>query len=234
MMTIRRSQDRGYFENNWLKSFHSFSFGEYFDRQHMSFRDLRVINHDIIAPSSGFGTHPHRDMEILTYVLRGRVEHGDSMGNREVVTAGEVQLMSAGTGVAHSEHNPDAKEPLELLQIWILPAQVGLKPSYEQKRFSVDDKRNKLKLLVSPERQEGSLKIHQDVKVYGSWLEPQREVSYDIPAGRAAWLQVALGKIQVNGEILSKGDGASIQPGTENQLKIRAIEDSDFVLFDLK
>lgn len=231
-MQLRTSNERGYFENSWLKSFHSFSFADYYDPKHMHFRDLRVINHDFIAPQAGFPTHPHRDMEIMTYVLKGRVAHQDSMGNKAFVNAGEIQVMSAGTGVAHSEFNPDASE-LELLQIWIVPEVGGLKPSYFQKSF-VEERKNKMALLVSPKGEQGSLTIHQDVKVYGSLLDEGRTLEFQVPEGRHVWLQLAGGQLEINGQTLNKGDGIAYDSADQRSLKIKSqAPATDFVLFDL-
>lgn len=232
-METRKSAERGYFENNWLKSFHSFSFGEYYDREHMHFRDLRVINHDFIAAGAGFPTHPHRDMEIMTYILKGTVEHRDSMGTKAQILAGEIQVMSAGRGVTHSEYNPNQDSELELLQIWIMPNQAGLQPSYGQKKFTREDKLNKLCLLVSPDQAEGSLQIHQDVRVYGSLLEKDQTLTFQSPKGRFAWLQVATGALNVNGVELQKGDAISLN-SDESKMQIQSLAaESDFVLFDL-
>jgi redox-sensitive bicupin YhaK (pirin superfamily) len=232
MKQIRRSDERGHFENSWLKSFHSFSFSDYYDPKHMHFRDLRVINHDYIKEGAGFPTHPHRDMEIMTYVLKGRVAHRDSMGNQTTIEAGEIQVMSAGSGITHSEFNPDPDRVLELLQIWIVPDQGGLKPSYGQRQFTNEEKKNQLKLLVSPTQAEGSLKIHQDVKVFGSYLETGHKLTHIVSEGRYAWLQVAEGKIEVNGEKLKTGDAIAID-SKEKSLEIKAESATDFVLFDL-
>jgi quercetin 2,3-dioxygenase len=233
MKQIRRSDERGQFENSWLKSFHSFSFSDYYDPKHMHFRDLRVINHDFIKEGAGFPTHPHRDMEIMTYVLKGRVAHRDSMGNKTTISAGEVQVMSAGTGITHSEFNPDSDKVLELLQIWIVPSVGGLKPSYGQREFTNEDKKNQLRVLASPGEEQGSLKIHQDVRVLGSYLEEGRKLSHQVPDGRFAWLQVASGKVHVNGESLETGDAIAVD-SIEKALEIKAEKDTDFVLFDLK
>jgi quercetin 2,3-dioxygenase len=233
MKQIRYSKDRGYFSNDWLKSFHSFSFSDYYDPNHMNFRDLRVINHDFIAGGAGFPTHPHRDMEIMTYVLKGQVAHKDSMGNQTTIAAGEVQVMSAGTGIRHSEFNPSSDQVLELLQIWIIPQSVGLKPSYGQRKFSNEEKKNQLKLLVSPTEDQGSLKIHQDVRVLGSYLEAGHTLTYELPQGRFAWLQVATGEIEVDGESLKVGDAIGVD-SAEKFLQIKAVQTAEFVLFDLR
>ncbi len=232
MQAVRRSQDRGYFENNWLKSFHSFSFSDYYDPKHMNFRNLRVINHDFIAVQSGFPTHPHRDMEIITYVLKGAVAHKDSMGNQTQILAGEVQVMSAGSGITHSEYNPDPKQQLELLQIWLTPNRGGIKPNYGQRQYSQQDKLNQFKLIASIDQAEDSLKINQDVRLMGTYLEAGKSLTYEVPGNRYAWLQVAEGEIEVNGETLKKGDAIAVD-SNEKSLKIKALQSSDFVLFDL-
>lgn len=232
MQVVRRSEDRGYFENNWLKSYHSFSFSDYYDPKHMNFRHLRVINHDFIKAESGFGTHPHRDMEIITYVLKGVVAHKDSMGNQTQILAGEVQVMSAGSGITHSEFNPNPNQELELLQIWLTPNQSGVKPSYGQRPYSKQDKLNQFKLIASPDQAEGSLKIHQDVRLMGTYLEAGQQLNYEVPGNRFAWLQLAEGELEVNGETLKKGDAIAVD-SNEKSLKIKALQNSDFVLFDL-
>ncbi len=231
-MEVIKSNERGYFENNWLKSYHSFSFGDYYNPNAMNFRDLRVINHDFIAGNMGFGTHPHRNMEIITYVLKGKVAHRDSMGNQAYIYAGEVQVMSAGRCVAHSEFNPGSDE-LELLQIWVVPQENGLEPSYNQKAFAIEDRRNKLGLIVSAGAQSGSLKIHQDVNIYSSLLEKEASVEYTLPKHRYAWIQVADGSVDVGGKILSKGDGLSASFSDE-KLLIKGVDaQSNILLFDL-
>jgi redox-sensitive bicupin YhaK (pirin superfamily) len=232
MMNLRKSQERGYFEIDWLKSYHSFSFGEYYDPEHIHFRALRVINHDFIAAGSGFPLHPHRDMEIITYVLRGAVAHKDSMGNQEQVSAGEVQVMTAGSGVRHSEFNPNDKQELELLQIWLLPDKGALDPAYGQKAFSRDEKLNRLRLIASKDQRDGSLKINQDVNLYASVLEKDRTLDFEIPADRYVWIQVARGEMEVNGAKLVTGDGLSIS--VEKALQMKALSDEvEFLLFDL-
>lgn len=231
MKTLRRATDRGHFQNEWLKSDHSFSFSDYFDPKHMGFRDLRVINHDFIAPDSGFPTHPHRNMEIITYVIKGRVAHKDSMGNQTTIEAGEVQVMTAGSGITHSEFNPDSKNELELLQIWLTPAQLGLPPSYGQKSYTLETQNN-LKLIASQMSQANILKINQDVKLYASKLEKDQELKYQIPPGRFVWLQIASGELEVNGEKLVTGDGLSADD-SEQALHLRALHNCDLLLFDL-
>ena len=232
MKVLRRSSERGYFENSWLKSYHSFSFSDYYDPKHMNFRHLRVINHDFIAASSGFPTHPHRDMEIITYVLKGAVAHKDSMGNQTQIKAGEVQVMTAGSGITHSEFNPSSTDVLELLQIWLTPHRSGIKPHYGQRVYSNEDKKNRFKLIASADQAEDSLKINQDVRLMGTFLEAGKTLTFEIPGNRYAWLQLAEGEIEINGERLTKGD-AFAADSDEKNLQIKAITNSDFVLFDL-
>lgn len=230
MLAKRESNERGFFENEWLRSFHSFSFSDYYDPKHMHFNTLRVINHDVIAAASGFPTHPHRDMEIMTYVLRGVVQHKDSLGNKEQIRAGEVQIMSAGRGILHSEENPSSTEELELLQIWIIPEANGLNARYAQKLFTREQKLNQLRLLASRNPKDDSLQIFQDIKIYGSILEAQNSLSYQLAAGRGVWIQVAKGGLQVNGVTLNTGDGIAIED--EKEITIKATQETDFVLFD--
>ena len=232
LIQVRRSAERGHANHGWLNTYHTFSFGDYFDDQHMSFRTMRVINEDSIAAGEGFGSHPHKDMEIVTMVLEGALAHKDSMGNASVIKAGDVQRMSAGTGVIHSEFNHSLKEHVDLFQVWILPEQKGSQPSYEQKAFSKNELTNQLRLIVSKDGTEGSVKIHQDVKIYGSILESNQEIDYITDQRRGLWIQVRSGAININNEItLSPGDGASIE-NTKN-IKIKAAEKSHFFLFDL-
>ncbi len=231
-MNIIKSSDRGYFKNNWLESFHSFSFGDYYNPEAMNYRNLRVINHDFIAPEMGFGMHPHKNMEIITYVLKGKVAHKDSMGNQTFISAGEFQVMSAGTGVAHSEFNP-LKEELELLQIWVTPQVNGLNPSYDQKSFSNALKKNQWAMVVSSDGAGGSLKIHQDVRIYSSLLDKGQKLEYTVPKHRYAWLQVAQGSVEVGDKKFDKGDGLSIS-FSDPKLQITGLEStSDIILFDL-
>jgi len=231
MMTIRKAGERGHFQHGWLDTYHTFSFADYYDPQWMGFRSLRVINEDRVAPGQGFGTHPHRDMEILTYVLEGGLRHRDSMGNGEVIHPGEVQRMTAGTGVAHSEFNDSKSETVHLLQIWILPERKGLTPGYEQKFFADDEKRGRLRLVASPEGGDGSVKIHQDVKLYASLLGAGEEVTHPLAAGRAAWVQVARGSVTLNGQQLAQGDGAAVSD--EATLKLAGVKNAEVLLFDL-
>lgn len=231
-MVLRKSEDRGQFKNEWLFARHSFSFSSYQDPKWVRFGQMRVLNHDIVQPGTGFGSHPHDNMEIVTYILRGRVEHEDSMGNKKQIHAGEVQRMSAGTGVVHSEVNPSETEELELFQIWIFPEEKGLEPSYEQKHFSQTDKLNRLALLVSPEGKNGSLRIHQKAHIYGSHLQEGQSVEHS-PVYDKLWLQVASGTLDVNGQVVAEGDGLGIKDSDAKSLKIKAHKDSEFILLDL-
>jgi quercetin 2,3-dioxygenase len=208
MIQIRPRNERGHFDHGWLNTYHTFSFDQYYDPRHMGFRALRVINEDRVAPAKGFGTHPHRDMEIITYILEGALEHKDSMGTGSIIRPGEVQRMSAGTGVTHSEFNPSRTQPVHLLQIWILPEAKGIEPSYEQKQFAIE-MRGKLQLIASRNPEIGAVKIHQDVDLFAAILDGQR-VTHTLRAGRYAWLQVARGSIELNGTKLDAGDGAAI------------------------
>jgi redox-sensitive bicupin YhaK (pirin superfamily) len=231
MITVRRAGERGGGKYGWLDTRHTFSFNDYYDPRHMGFRDLRVINEDFVAPGQGFGTHGHRDMEILTCIVSGELEHRDSMGNGEVIRPHEWQRMSAGTGVRHSEVNASATEPVHLYQIWILPEAEGIKPGYEQKLFAPEEKSGMLKLIASREGSEGSLKIHQNVKVYNSLLASGDEVSYQMGGERHAWVQVVKGEVTVNGTPLSEGDGAALSQ--EASLNFKASEEAEIILFDL-
>jgi redox-sensitive bicupin YhaK (pirin superfamily) len=230
MQRIRRAEDRGHFDHGWLKTWHSFSFAEYQDEQQMGFDTLRVINQDIVHPGRGFSTHGHRDMEIITYVIRGAVEHEDSLGNKEVVPAGDVQRMTAGTGVRHSEFNPSKAEELELLQIWILPERHGLEPGYEQRSVSLTG--DGLQLIVSPDGRGDSLKVHQDVEMYAAHLRGGETVRHAIAAGRSAWVQLVHGELQLDdGDTLRPGDGLAVADQTE--LRLTARSDAELILFDL-
>jgi len=231
MIKIRKSEDRGKGSFDWLTTYHSFSFADYYNPDHMGFQSLRVINDDIIAPGGGFDTHGHRDMEIVTYVIEGTLAHKDSIGNIATIKTGEVQRMTAGKGIRHSEFNHSDKQQVRLLQIWILPEKNGLEPGYEQKNFSQKEKQGKLKLIVSPEGRDGSLKIHQNAEIYASVLEKDDKISYVIPENSHVWIQIASGCIEVNGNLLENGDGAAISD--EKDLKISSKEDSEFLLFRL-
>ena len=230
MIQTRRAGDRGFFDHGWLKTHHSFSFADYRDPKWMGFRSLRVINEDWVAPGEGFPTHSHRDMEIITYVLKGALEHKDSMGNTSVIRPGDVQRMSAGTGVTHSEFNHLSLEPVHLLQIWIMPERRSLEPGYEQKAFAPAGKRNVLRLIASP-KGGSAVTVRQDVDLYDSRLEPARPLTHKVRAGRAAWIQVISGSIAVNGSVGSAGDGLYTEDAGD--LGILASEVSDFLLFDL-
>jgi redox-sensitive bicupin YhaK (pirin superfamily) len=231
MITIRKANERGHFDHGWLNTYHTFSFDQYYDPRYMGFRTLRVINEDSVSPGRGFPTHGHRDMEIITYVLEGALQHQDNMGNGSVIRPGEVQRMTAGTGVRHSEQNASQTEPVHFLQIWILPDTVGLQPSYEQKSFSEDERRNKLRLIASSDGREGAVTIHQDIGLYASIIEPGAKVLHSMKATRYGWLQVARGSVDLNGERVDHGDSAVIVG--ESDLEIAAQGRSEILLFDL-
>ena len=231
MITLRKSGERGHANYGWLDTYHTFSFNTYYDPAHMNFRDLRVINEDRVQPGRGFGTHPHEDMEILTYVLAGALEHKDSMGTGSIIRPGDVQRTSAGTGITHSEFNPSRSEPVHLLQIWIFPEQLGLKPSYEQKTFPEGARRGRLRLVASADAREGSLTIHQDVDLYASVLETGERVTHTLSQGRHAWLQVTRGAVSLNGQAVGAGDGGAVS--NERALEIRGDVPSELLLFDL-
>lgn len=231
MIKIRKADRRGHFDFRWLNTFHTFSFGDYYDPAFMGFRSLRVINEDFVHSGRGFPTHAHRDMEIITYILEGSLEHRDSMGNGSVIRPGDVQRMTAGTGVSHSESNPSREQSVHLLQIWILPDQGGLKPGYEQKAFSDDQKQGRLCLVASEDGRDGSVTIHQDASVYATVLGEGNEVVHTVAPGRHAWLQVARGAVTVNGENLDQGDGAAVS--NEERVAITGREAAEVLLFDL-
>ncbi len=231
MINVRRAAERGHFDFGWLDTHHTFSFGEYYDPRNMNFRALRVINEDHVRAGHGFPTHPHRDMEIITYVLKGALEHKDSMGNGTAILPGEVQRMSAGTGIRHSEKNPSADEDVHLLQIWIIPDEGGLQPSYEQKMFEADEKRGRLRLIASGDGRDESVTIHQDADLYAALLEPGQEIMHQLSPERHAWAQVARGAVEINGQLLHQGDGAGIS--REAKLLIAGREASEVLLFDL-
>jgi len=232
MITVRPAADRGSANFDWLDSRHSFSFGSYYDPRHMGFRSLRVINEDKIAPGQGFPTHGHRDMEIVTYVLSGALEHKDSIGNGSVIRPGDVQRMSAGTGIRHSEYNASNTDPVHLLQIWIQTDTPGLDPSYEEKHFEVADRQNRLALVGSRDGRDGSVVIHQDVNLYAAVLAEGQSAAYEIAAGRAVWLQVARGSIRVGDRVLTAGDGAAISEAASLSLQ-GAEQGAEALLFDL-
>ncbi len=231
MIQIRKSSERGHFDHGWLKTYHTFSFAEYDDPAHRSFRNLRVINEDYVAPGQGFSPHSHRDMEIITVVLEGKIQHQDSMGNKTVIAPGEVQRMSAGTGVTHSEFNPSETKPLHLLQIWILPEKKGLPPGYEQRAFGLEEKKNRLCLAASSRPEKGTLKIFQDADLYLCSLDAGKELEIPLKKERYAWLQLTAGIAEVNGSGLQQGDGAAISG--ETPLRIKAGMAAEFLLFDL-
>jgi len=228
MIRIRKGKDRGHFDHGWLDTYHTFSFADYYDPEYMGFRALRVINEDRVHPGRGFGTHSHRDMEIVTYVLEGELQHRDNMGTGSIIRPGEVQRMSAGTGVLHSEVNPSRDQSVHLLQIWLLPDRRGLKPEYEQKAFPAEERAGRLRLVASPDGSDGSLTIHQDAKILAGTIRDS--VQYDLQPGRYAWLQVARGSLDLNGQTLNAGDGAAIE--NEPALTLRG-KDAEVLLFDL-
>ena len=231
MIRVRKAAERGHFDHGWLDTYHTFSFADYYDPAHMGFRSLRVINDDRVAPGQGFGMHGHRDMEIVTYVLDGALEHRDSMGNGAVLRPGELQHMTAGTGVRHSEFNPSDREAVHLYQIWLLPERRGLEPSYEQKAFPEEERRATLRLVASPTGEHGSLTIRQDARLYLSTLRAGETVAHTLEPGRHAWLQVLRGRVGLNGHPLSAGDGATVSK--EERLEIGGQDDAEVMLFDL-
>jgi len=231
MITIRKSEERGHFDLGWLDTYHTFSFDRYYDPAHMAFRSLRVINEDRVQAGHGFPTHSHRDMEIITYILEGALEHKDSMGNGSVIRPGDVQRMTAGTGVAHSEKDPSTDEPVHLLQIWILPARQGLRPGYEQIHYRPEALQGELRLIASEDGGDGSVTIHQDVRLYATRLDANDSVTRQLAPGRHAWVQVARGALKLNNTNLKQGDGASAS--NESTLTLVATEPAEALLFDL-
>ena len=231
MITIRKSDERGHADHGWLDTRFTFSFAEYYDAEHVQFRTLRVMNDDRVAGGGGFPTHPHRDMEIVTYVLDGALAHKDSMGNGSTIKPGDVQYMSAGTGVAHSEFNASPTETVHLYQIWMFPDKKGYKPAYDQKYFSPEEKRGKLRLLVSPDGREGSVKIRQDNDLYATILCAGEKVEHELKPERHAYVQVARGSVTLNGKKLETGDGAAISE--EKKLEIIGADEAEVLLFDL-
>lgn len=233
MITLRKSEERGHFNHGWLNTYHTFSFSDYYDPKFSGFRNLRVINEDRVAAGEGFPTHPHRDMEIISYVLEGALAHNDSMGNGSVIRPGDVQRMSAGRGIRHSENNANPDEPVHFLQIWITPAERGIEPGYEQKLYSPEDKLGKLKLVASPDGSDGSVTIHQDVRLYATLLEKGQEVESQLGENRYGWVQVARGSATLNGQTLNQGDGAAV--GAGELVKIAGTDDSrsEVLFFDL-
>ncbi|MBE9146734.1 pirin family protein [Planktothrix mougeotii] len=231
MITIRKSQDRGHIKIDWLESYHTFSFGNYYDPEYMGWRALRVINEDWVQPGKGFPTHPHRDMEIITYILQGSLEHKDSLGTGSIIQRGEVQRMSAGTGIRHSEFNPSTTEAVHLLQIWLLPDTEGLSPSYEQQSFPLLEQSGQLQLIASPHDVDQAVKIHQNVNLYAACLQPNDRISYSLPPQRYAWIQVARGEVILNQVSLTTGDGVAISQ--EPEITLTASSDAEILLFDL-
>jgi quercetin 2,3-dioxygenase len=231
MISVRKAQDRGHFDHGWLDTSHTFSFASYFDPRFMGFRSLRVINEDLIAPGMGFGTHGHRDMEIVTYVASGAIAHKDSLGTGSVIRPGEAQRMTAGTGVRHSEFNPSEEEPVHLLQIWIEPEREGLEPGYEQREFPASERAGRLRMIASRDGAEGSLTIHQDARIFATDLKAGDSVEHTLERGRHAWVQMVRGSATLNGSHLSAGDGAAISE--EPALRLAATEDAEVLLFDL-
>jgi len=231
MITLRPAGQRGHANHGWLDSYHSFSFASYYDPEQMGFASLRVINEDRVAPGTGFGTHSHQNMEIITYVLEGALQHKDSLGNSSIIRPGEVQRMSAGTGVAHSEQNPSKTEPVHLLQIWILPDKKGIEPGYEQKIFAPAEKQGGLRLVASPDGREGSVTVHQDAFLYVATLNAAASVRHTLAPGRKAYLQVARGSVDLNGLSLKQGDGAKIT--AEREITLTGTDKAEILLFDL-
>jgi hypothetical protein len=231
MITFRDRNVRGRTKTGWLDSRHSFSFGDYRDPAHMGFRALRVINEDRVIPGGGFPTHPHRDMDIITYVLSGALAHKDSLGNGTVIRPGEVQRMSAGTGITHSEFNPSTSEPVHFLQIWIVPIRLGLSPSYEQKALAADGVQNRLRLVAGPNGEEDAVTVHQDARLFVAKIDEGGRVDHDLHASRGCWLQVARGIVALNRTEMREGDGAAIEQ--EPHLAVEADTDAEILLFDL-
>ena len=231
MVTVRKGKERGHANHGWLDSYHSFSFADYYDPKHMAYGALRVINEDRVQPGKGFGTHPHRDMEIVTYILDGELEHRDSMGNGSVIRRGDVQRMSAGSGVLHSEFNPSAAAPVHFLQIWVQPSTTGGEPGYEQLHYADEEKRGRLRLIASPAGEEGSVSIRQDARIYAVLLDAEDTVEHRLNAGRRAYVHVATGEAGVNGEHLRAGDAAMVSG--EQRVIVSGATQSEVLLFDL-
>jgi redox-sensitive bicupin YhaK (pirin superfamily) len=232
MITIRKAEERGHFDHGWLDTYHTFSFGSYYEPEQMGFRSLRVINDDIIAGSMGFGTHGHADMEIITYVLDGELAHKDSTGGGGVLYPGDVQHMTAGSGVRHSEFN-NSKSPARIIQVWILPEKRGLTPSYEQTYFTEEERTNGLRLVAAGDPKAGSLKVRQDIKLFATLLEKGKQVAYDLDQNRYGWIQVAKGSVALNGQTLKAGDGAAISKESKLEITGTSDERAEFLLFDL-
>lgn len=231
MIELRKSKERGHANHGWLDSYHSFSFASYYDPAHMGYSVLRVINEDIIAPAQGFGMHPHNDMEIITYMLQGELRHEDSLGNGSVIRAGDVQRMTAGTGIVHSEFNASPSEAAHLLQIWILPERDELTPGYEEKHFSAAEKQGRWRLIASRDGREGSLSVHQDMTLYASVLAAGENLDYAMLAGRSLYIQLARGSVNLNGELLAAGDAAKVE--VLQDIHLEALIESEILLFDL-
>ncbi len=231
MFQVRKADQRGHADHGWLNTYHTFSFSDYYDPAHMGFRALRVINEDRVQPGQGFGTHPHRDMEIVTYVLEGALAHKDSLGHGAVLKPDEFQRITAGKGILHSEFNPSSTEGVHFYQIWLLPRERGLQPGYEQRSFDADGKFDRWRLVASPEGRDGSLRIEQDAQIFLATLAPRKQLSHAMPPGRFAWLQVLRGAIDVNGQRLETSDGMAV--GEEPELTLEATEQAELMLFDL-
>lgn len=231
MLDVRRSNERGYADHGWLKSFHTFSFADYYDPKHVEFGPLRVINEDRVAPGAGFGTHGHRDMEIISYVLDGELAHKDSLGTGSTLRPGDVQRMSAGRGVMHSEFNPSGEKPVHFLQIWIQPDQRGVAPSYEEKRFEEPEKRGRLRLIASPDGADGSVRIHQDARVYAGLFTGSEQAKFDISAGRQVYVHIARGSVTANGQALGAGDALELTD--EPALTLSQGTEAEVLVFDL-
>jgi quercetin 2,3-dioxygenase len=231
MTQIRRSNERGYANHGWLKSFHTFSFADYFDPEHVQVGPLRVINEDRVAAGQGFGTHGHRDMEIISYVLDGELAHKDSMGNGSTIRPGDVQRMSAGSGVRHSEFNPSSTRPVHFLQIWIQPNAQGIEPSYEEKRFSVQEKRGRLRMIASPDQTDGSVLLHQDARVYAGLFDADETATLNVEPGRTVYVHVARGTVTANGTVLNAGDAVTLT-ATE-KLELNRGRQAEVLVFDL-
>ncbi|MCU0700084.1 MAG: pirin family protein [Myxococcaceae bacterium] len=231
MMNIRKAEARGGANHGWLDTKHTFSFANYYDERHMGFRSLRVINEDRVIPGAGFGTHPHRDMEIISYVLAGGLAHKDSMGTGSVIQPGDVQRMSAGTGVFHSEFNASKVDPVHFLQIWLLPDELGVAPGYEQKTFAASDKQGRLKLVASPDGQDGSVRIHSSTRLYAGLFRKGERSELPLAKDRHAWVHVARGEVQLNGQTLKAGDGAALS--NEGLVKVEGVSDGEVLVFDL-
>lgn len=231
MLTLRRAEDRGHANHGWLDSYHTFSFGNYYDPRHLGFSNLRVINDDTVAPGQGFATHGHTDMEIISYVLEGALEHKDSMENGSVIRPGDVQRMSAGAGVTHSEFNHSSNESVHFLQIWLEPNRLGVEPEYDQKHFPIEDRAGRLVLLVSPDGRDGSIATYQDGYLYGTILRQGVSVSHEFEAGRRGYVHVATGSVRVNGDVLQQGDGLKIE--NQQLLELEGMNPAEILLFDL-